>query len=220
LLFFRGVSTSEAYSEKINMKENFIGNTRKYEEKLKEALLDYKKQYYEDFLNKSQFSADWPIHPDTPNFHLACYFGENNYAAPSASRKHTGIDIQALKGAEVFAPEEVEIMYGYQLPEDHKDMSNLVFQGLETKLIYNFSHIDSNSITKDRIIKRGDFLCRVGDWIWKIDSRKIPKDVKQIYGKGYNHLHISTHRPDGGGWQVEWKIPGRFDPLLLFKKLS
>jgi hypothetical protein len=201
------------------MKENFIGNTRKYKSKLEEALSKYKTIYYEDFLNQLQFSADWPVLLNTPNFHLSCYFEEKNYASPTKATKHTGIDIQVSKGTKIFAPENGKIFYCYNHPEDHEKMSNIVFQGIESKLFYHFCHIEKNSITSEKFLNRGDFLCNVGDWTWKIDSRKIPKEVKQIYGKDYNHLHISTHRPDGP-WELEWKIPGRFDPLLIFKKLD
>ncbi|MCX6750289.1 MAG: M23 family metallopeptidase, partial [Candidatus Pacearchaeota archaeon] len=159
------------------MKENFIGNTRKYEEKLKEALLNYKERYYEDFLNKFQFSADWPILLDTQNFHLACYFEEDNYAFPTKGMKHTGIDIQVSKGTKIFAPENGKIFYCYHHPADYEEMSNVVFQGIESKLFYHFCHIEKNSITKERFLSRGDLLCNVGNWTWRIDSRKIPKEV-------------------------------------------
>lgn len=218
------------------MRPNFIGNTAKYEEKLKQAMKDRSVKIPRD----KMFLADWPIRLNTPNFHLSAYYREDNYANPSGKEGgvwgHTGIDIQVALGTGVFAPENGRIIYPFNIPlEDSGNLSNIAFHGFETDLVYALCHIDANSITQkfrgksftrssinvnnQRVLDRGDYLCKVGNWTSRVsDKTEIPEDVKRIYGKWYYHLHISTHAPQGA-WKTPWKIPDRFDPLVVFKNL-
>jgi len=206
------------------MRLNFIGNTRKYSEKLK-ALLESRDMGR--IPSEHHFSADWPIALDTPNFHLAAYYGEESYPSPSLDEdsfiKHTGIDIQVLKGTKVLAPEDIEIMYPCTRPEDPPWLVNLTLHGLESDLVYGFAHLDKKSIEwlgKKQRIKRGEPFCEVGEFDCDVSYiRAIPGDVQRVYERTFDHLHVSTFNP-GGPWKSPRKIPGKFNPLLLLKKLE
>lgn len=190
-----------------------IGNTKKYKENVDK-----------DSLSKSivhlLHSVPWPISPDTQNFHLAHYPGEEVIIDldmdPPNKQIHPGIDIQIQAGTPVYSPSD-GIIYNcsvsattfyqdgsYDPPQRGKDEADIIIESLNDNLFYILAHMSLESIPErlkhepnkpstEAKVKQGEYLGNVFKWPHEhLPCVPIPEDIEQIYGRKFDHLHFET----------------------------
>ena len=163
-------------------------------------------------LKKILHSIDWPINLNTPNIHIASFFGKH-YFVKEKGFEYDAIDIQVPKRTEVFAPEDAKFVDARRYDEEFGELGYIQMWGLESRMLYTFGNIQYGTMPYDfkiakplhsqnykrMVIKKGSPLGNVGLWPGKLDRRAdIPADVEEVYGRSYDHLSIEMENCRSG----------------------
>jgi hypothetical protein len=197
-------------------------------------------------LKHLRHALSWPVDMANPIAHISCHFGDQNYASNSVTEPHDGIDIQLPRGTEVIAPEDlrlVSIIRDFFWDVD-RDLVELTLHG-ENGIAYCFAHLDSRSIpgllkrkiklldykfdpNSRTLFKQGDLVGKVGLWFDRAqaihghtqlpEDKEIPEDVLSVYGRTYDHIHITTQSPQHNTFSETYHEK-KINPVLLLKKL-
>jgi len=202
---------------------HLIGKSNQYERRKVEGELP---QGLERFMH----SLPWPIGPNTPNLHLACYFNEDNYTDPTYGL-HTGVDMQVQAGTPIYSPEKARVLF-FDTRDTRRGLVDVFLWGIESNIYYGLGHLDKNTVPEkirksididpnNPLVDAGEFIGKVGIWPLKLEPEiEIPIDVEQVYGRDYDHLHFGT-RYNPGGYEslLETGLGIQFNPLLVLKDL-
>lgn len=201
---------------------NLIGNLEKYLEQIEQYEL-------RDELKRFKHAIRFPINPETPNIHIAGFYGETNYCDPNSHSLHFGVDIQVQKGTPVIASERSVV--AFLNIDDSRDLRDILLYSYEKHIFYGLCHLDKNSIPKKIatrtdfdpnsgvFVEEGEVVGRIGEWSEQLGSNaQIPNDVLKIYGRNYDHLHVLIYHDHDG--HVPSAYAPYFNPLLLFKQLA
>jgi len=222
----RFISTSH-YS---NGMVQLIGNSKKYVTKVQEG--DLPRELY-----ALKNSIPWPINISNTPFHLACYLRDRNYSLPTFPGHHRGIDIQTKAGECIVAPERSKVIACH--PNADNELSNFSLLGENSKIQYDFIHVDPESVPKkirdrtqvdpeqeDIFIETGEYVGCVGTWPLELsDLVDVPKDVMELFGKSFHHLHFELSYAPYDMHSMDYLqaiINDRslINPLLLLKKID
>lgn len=195
-------------------------------------------------LKRYKHRINWPIDMRDPRVHLSCFYeDQTKYTGPKEDEQdipgfssHNGIDIQAPIGTEIFTPSN-GILYhvdtvGWGGVNKRSNLADIMFWSPEMEIMFQFLHIDNKTIPdeisrfklggieeKERFFGPGIELGRIGVYSpHELYPRyHVDEDVQRVYGRSYNHLHVSTFVCS------KLYLPGenkpKFNPILLFKKL-
>ena len=207
---------------------NFIGRSREYNDHLEgEVPKD---------LERLVHRLRWPIYLEsTPNIHLACYFGEKNYANPRAQfpydMPHPGLDIQANQGTPILLPTTGRIV---KCKVDKIGGLTVGVYDEENNLAYVFAHLDARQPPCELIedthtkwnspyfLEAGKPIGKIGKWNYELpDFVNIPGEVLAIYGREFHHVHFEIMYINPRQKKPRF-IEGVYtlNPLLLLQKLK
>lgn len=197
-------------------------------------------------LEPLKYAISWPVDMSNPLMHVSCYFGERNYSGKKDEKPHDGIDIQAPKGTEVVAPENLTLVsvLNDTFWDLDRGLVDVILHG-ESGLAYWLGHLDSSSIpnmsrkqvklldykfdpNSGIVFKQGEVVGKVGLWFGKAlalrghtelyDGKEIPEDIKASYGRSYNHIHITTQASQRTT-VADTYLERAVDPISLLGKL-
>jgi len=222
-----------------NLTENELLPIRKKNEgfaRQRERYLDSIRLHSELPVGLGGLAFDWPVDMSNPLFNLPCLYGENNFIEYG---RHNGIDIQAPLGTKIFSPIDLRLLAIIEDPRPgNLDLVEICLFSEETGIFFNFAHVGGSSLSdyltkykgklvgeKNIVIPKGAPLGAIGAFP-ELDSRiPVEKDVVQVYGRKFNHLHILTCKPEKpeipcltskGLLDLHEKD---FNPLLVLKRL-
>ena len=205
-------------------KSNFIGRSREYGSHLDGTLPEALQQF--------KHSLRWPIDLDTPNIHLAGYFNEPDYNDPDKNSRHRGLDLQVAAGTKVVSPIRGKAVF-HQTDPRTTDLMNVGVYSEKLGLLCILAHLDTSGIllpesypvlrweNQDQVY-RDMVVGRVAPWISRLPEQiAVPKDVRKVYGRTYNHLHLECYyipnKPRTVNEYYQKRAP--LNPLLLLRKL-
>jgi len=111
---------------------------------------------------------------------------------------HRAIDFQLPFGTAILAPEDSILVGSTHDNVRGNNLGDMTLIGEDSSIIYGLAHIIIEDKFKDIFfdnpvkVKQGDRLGEIGLFPYAIEHDSIPKDVKAIYGKSFNHLHFDT----------------------------
>lgn len=134
-------------------------------------------------------------------------------------------------------------------PNFKRGLADIILYSKEYGIVYKFCHLDAKSLSKKLLertyfdadskirLNKGDEVGRVGKFFNEYTARQrgkagldavaeldpaisVPEDVEEVFGRSYNHIHISAHHyPDPREFWQGLRLENHINPLLLFKKL-
>lgn len=191
----------------------------------------------EEILSLSH-SVNWPLDLTTARIHIAAFHEKKEFFSSAEGSLHNGMDIQVPAGTPVFAPEESRVIF----VNDRGIIQILGDVELYTEkgIVYSIRHLDRWSINErfslefmfsqsfdprsSVEVSAGEKLGVVGEWPVNVNKHlTLTKEVEQLYGRTYDHVHLSTYYyPDKGALEntMFYKEKSSFNPLLLLRKLD
>ncbi|MFH1065859.1 MAG: M23 family metallopeptidase [Nanoarchaeota archaeon] len=183
-------------------------------------------------LERLRHSIEWPINPNTADFHLAHYYKEKERTQEGLFvQYHGGIDIQTPAGTPVYAPENGRIIGLEQDEARDLHLADLTLYSPDSGIGYMFAHVrffelpekirnaNPEDIYSGIPVEKGEQIAEVGYWPWELSNYDfLPDEIRKQEGY-FCHLHLET-----GFWpynaEITRDVDERFNPLLILKKLK
>lgn len=185
---------------------------------------------------------DWPVDMQNPHSHITTHFGaEQNYSDPEPSQSpHYAVDVQLDLGSKITAPENNLIVVMVSI--ERRGLADIILYSKESGIVYRFCHLEASSLPENLLkrtnfdinsevkLNKGDEIGMVGRFFNEYTAEQgvaeldptiiIPPSVEEVFGRSYNHIHISVHYyPNRHEFWQGLSLRNHINPLLLFKRL-
>jgi len=143
----------------------------------------------------------------------------------------------------------IVVMVDVGRPNFERGLADIILYSEESGIVYNFCHLDAKSLSEKLLertyfdayskirLNKGDEVGIVGKFFNEYTAEQrgkaglgavaeldpaisVPPDVEKVFGRSYNHVHISTcyHPRSRVFWRVS-DLENYLNPLSLFKRL-